>query len=157
MPIIHIHGSLGKLPWQAKDGLDYGANLESYDYRERANVANGAANYASKQINIIPEGQTSSDEIGLALRLLSSAVRIYFLGFSYHSTNMGRLRMSDLFHETYPGSLTMVTNSPLNQVMGTGKGLEGTEINSVTNKWHITLPEPDLDSLLFLRRHAQLD
>jgi len=153
IPIIHMHGSLGKLPWQIKDGLFYGASIESY--AAKSSVANAAANYASKQINIIPEGQTSSDEIGLALRLLSSAVRIYFLGFSYHATNLGRLRILDLFHNNTAAGPSY--NGPLNQIMGTAMNLEGSERNVVINKWHIDLPDSNIDSLIFLRRYAQLD
>jgi hypothetical protein len=151
LPIIHVHGSLGKLPWQDTNGIPYGANLEKYD--ERLGVANAAAGNSSKQIKVIPENQSTSEELDEAYRLLSEADRIYFLGFSYHSTNLKRLRIDEL---TKKEKERTRGDSRQSRMKGSGMGLELKEKESI-KEWFIDIPDNSSDSLLFLRRYADLD
>ncbi len=153
IPIIHVHGALGKLPWQIKDGLAYGADFE--ESGKSVDKLN-AVDRASQQIKVMTENQSSSEEFGIALNLLSSAERIYFLGFSYHSMNLRRLRINDLFRHAN-ASTGFDYNPPLEELVGSAKGLEESERNSVYKNWAINLPDSNSDSLLFLRRYAKLD
>jgi len=151
IPIIHVHGSLGKLQWQDSKGIPYGT-LETYTL---LNVFNSTmALLASKQIKVIAEDQSTSEEFKLAFKLLSEAERIYFLGFAYHPTSMERLGVQKIKRGSlmYEGSRLM--NSPL---MGTCLGMEKAEISFVQEKWNMAIPDNMCDSLLFLRRYANLD
>jgi hypothetical protein len=154
IPIIHVHGSLGKLPWQAKDGIPYSANMESYSQRnDKGNVAKNATVLASKQIKVIPESRSTSEEFEDAFKLLSQAERIYFLGFGYHPINLERLQLLNVpkVKESRDSKTELIT------LRGTGKGLEEAEKKSVYDKWSIRIIDTSCDSLLFLRRYAHLD
>lgn len=79
---VHLHGSLGSLPWQgAANVRKFGENLPS---------AEALRQMASSMI-VIHEGKDDSAEYAEAFRLMSEAKRIYFLGFGYGETNLKRL------------------------------------------------------------------
>ena len=100
IPIIHVHGKLGPLPWECS-----GSNLKSVvpydsmacgshfgikdndikDYRE-AWFDNARSN-----IKVIHEGTDESDEFKQAHEKIQKAQQLYFLGFGYHPTNLRRL------------------------------------------------------------------
>lgn len=84
--IIHVHGSLGPLPWQQSDN--------AVPYKGRATIER--VKVASQNIKIIPEANTKTDEFDLAFEELKSAKDINFLGFGYHETNMTRLGLKEL-------------------------------------------------------------
>ena len=80
IPIIHVHGILGKLPWQIS-----GTNASRpYNNLSGAKEIQSAAD----QIIIVSEGEDTSAEFQEASNLLKSANRIYFLGFGYNDNNL---------------------------------------------------------------------
>ena len=89
--VIHVYGSLGKLPWQSEgrqtdDVVKYAADTKPKAVKKSA-----------RSIKIISELDASVEEdsnIAAARRLITDAKRIYFLGFGYHDTNMKRLQLS---------------------------------------------------------------
>jgi hypothetical protein len=88
LKIIHVHGSLGKLPWQTakQDEIrQYTSTLEPSLIRASA-----------KQINIVSEGKDSSYEFRLASHALTHASYIYFLGFGYNPVNLSRLGIQNI-------------------------------------------------------------
>lgn len=81
IPIIHVHGSLGPYP-----EIPYQSGFKTDEILE-----------ISKQIQIIHEVSDREDgfcspEFKQAHELLSSAERIFFLGFGFHPDNIRRLR-----------------------------------------------------------------
>jgi len=83
IPIIHVHGDLGPLPfqtWRPSERRPY-----TYD-PENVNLSVAAAG-----IKIIYGADANSEAFIRARERLESAERIYFLGFGYHPTNMERL------------------------------------------------------------------
>jgi len=83
IPIIHVHGDLGPLPfqtWRGDDRRDYKYDPENVDV---ARAASG--------IKIIHGADANSPEFIKARAELECAERIYFLRFGYHPTNMERL------------------------------------------------------------------
>lgn len=150
IPIIHVHGSLGKLPWQAKDGIPYGGNLKRNN--NKLSVANGAASSASKQINIIPDGIFNYKVPDEITDILTNAKRIYFLGFSYHDDNIKKIGVDSLAEIERQ-------NNPyvsVSRMKGTGLGLEKKELEAV-QRWHIDIPDSKIDALQFLKNYANLD
>ncbi|MHC4328100.1 MAG: hypothetical protein ACYSWW_08280 [Planctomycetota bacterium] len=84
-PIVHVHGSLGQLPWQS--GIADSSPSVPYDSEGRAvYVRRGTEN-----IRIIPEATRDTEEFIQARDLISKASRLLFLGFGYHPTNLARL------------------------------------------------------------------
>jgi len=80
IPIVHVHGSLGNLPWQASDGRPYASDLSLEQIRS-----------AASSIKIIHENGGDDSEFRRASDLLTQASHIVFLGFGYHETNLDRL------------------------------------------------------------------
>jgi len=83
IPIIHVHGDLGPLPWQKRSGV------VSRDYSPEVN--DEKVTIAASQIKIVHEASVTSKEFMDARALLASAARIYFLGFGYLTENLQRL------------------------------------------------------------------
>jgi hypothetical protein len=77
--IVHVHGTLGSLPWQSADkSRPYSTSTTEQFVRMAANG-----------IKIV--GEDSSVEFEAARGLMQGAERIALLGFGYHSVNMRRL------------------------------------------------------------------
>ena len=84
LPIVHVYGSLGKLPFQC-DGpddsvLEFGTALSRQ-----------AIERAGNSIRIMGERTDDNLELRKANKFLSTSKRIIFLGFGYDSTNLSRL------------------------------------------------------------------
>ena len=83
IPIHHVYGSLGKLPWQNKsskeDVLDYGSSDEHYLLKDST----------QKCIKLIDERDEANKKI--IQETISKAERIYFLGFRYLQENLEAL------------------------------------------------------------------
>ena len=81
--IIHVHGKLGKLPFESRrKTLDYGKEPKGLE------IFN-----AAKGLKIIHEDIDNAQEFEAAHSLLNAAERIIFLGFGYNLTNMKRLQI----------------------------------------------------------------
>jgi hypothetical protein len=89
LAIFHPYGSIGLLPWQARDGaVDYGADLGAKKLLELA-----------QRIRTFTEGtDPSHSEIeNIRARLLNSQI-VLFLGFAYHKLNLQLLRADGGVH-----------------------------------------------------------
>ena len=80
IPIIHVHGRLGHLPWQKDGGRSYSQGLTPDEIR-----------IAAAGIRIIHEQLPRDKEFEKARAQIASADRIVFLGFGYDETNLNRL------------------------------------------------------------------
>ena len=65
IPIIHVYGSLGPLPWQQKPGTLYGQSHPLY-WQHVKTVSYAIAKPASDNIKIIPEAKDTSEEFDKA-------------------------------------------------------------------------------------------
>jgi len=171
IPIIHVHGSLGPLPWQAEDGRGYSPTVNAPE----------EIIFAGKRIIIISESQSGSPEFEKAFRCMSKADRIYFLGLSYHPANMQRLNVLqlpqvmnlrqqqtiDIEPQRYFGEnkrAILDSNTPyyqykwqLSGLSGSGYKLEIAEQETIQEKWLVNIPNIKIEALSFLRRFAHLD
>ncbi len=148
IPIVHVHGSLGSLPWQSQNSKPYNSDYSEMDLSR-----------AIERIIVISEGHENSPEFQQAKQIMEEAKRRYFLGFGYHPKNIqrldvlklqsiGRQPISDVHGSTIDYNYTAI---------GSAYGLEDSEIISILKIWKIFLPDPVSDSLSFLRRNAELD
>ncbi len=87
IPIIHVHGKIGSLPWQEENGRPYENTFTPENIK-----------LASDQIIIISESNEDSEEFRQAFELLKKADegKIYFLGFGYNPVNLRRLKFNEL-------------------------------------------------------------
>ena len=87
LPIIHVHGQVGRLPWQEAVGSL--AQMPQRRYRPKYDPEEL---FRASTIRVISETTRETTEYMLAQRALLDARRIYFLGFGYDSQNLSRLR-----------------------------------------------------------------
>ena len=111
-PIVHIHGSLGSLPYEKLTGKSQ-SECVPYDAMDRAwskpHEMKKWFDIARKNIRVIHEDVEETPELRQAWEWLGNCTRIHFLGFGYHPTNIKRLKMDSL--------------TPRKHVMGTVLGL----------------------------------
>ncbi len=153
IPIIHVHGSLGPLSWQANGGIDY---CPLFRNDQGASEIAKRIKVASENIVIVSEAEPKSKEFKAANKYLSEAERIYFLGFGYYSVNLERLGLSQL--GVADRSLNRIGPTlRLIQCRGSGMGLGSSQIRSIQTQWNIWLPDKHFNALEFLRECADLD
>jgi hypothetical protein len=135
IPIIHLHGQLGYLPWQSD------SNVRAYDL----NATVDAVAVSSKHIKIIHESIEHDEEFSEANKLLQNAMAIYFIGFGYDITNLKRLKMP-----------------PQNgrDIQGTGFGLKRRELEAVQHNFqeafgiNFSISPEHIDAYRFHREFA---
>lgn len=82
--IVHVHGSLGKLPEISRSGRPYDHIVSSESIEKSAN-----------EIIIVGEVADDNESFEEARALLSTAKRIIFLGFGFHPESVRRLGIFD--------------------------------------------------------------
>jgi len=134
IPIIHLHGRLGYLPWQnVSEGRPYNSKIDQR-----------VMDICRREIKVVHEDITDRDkDFTKAKAILRNAQRIYLLGFGFGSKNVERLGLSLLSPEQYQGTAVGQRDQELNNI----KAL-------CANK--ITL-YPNHGSLEFLRTFTPLD
>jgi hypothetical protein len=132
-PVIHLHGRLGYLPWEAAI-LTVPFQVPTLDAQ--------LIEICQREIKVVHEDVADrDDDFNKARDALQNAERIYFLGFGFGAQNIERLRF-----EHFKDDRT------------SGTGLHLTDLERATirteckNKIHLY----DLDCVDFLRRNAQL-
>lgn len=87
IPILHIHGQMGFLPWENREtSRPYENTTDAESIKE-----------SSSKIKIIHEAEIETDQtLKDACKLLSEAGRVIFLGFGYNETNLKRLKIDEL-------------------------------------------------------------
>ena len=115
IPIIHLHGRLGYLPWEASDG-----NKRDFN----GDITKETLEACVKEIKIIYEDPSDGRdaEFTHARELLDEAERVYILGFGFHRTNVERLGLNKLTKK--------------DKSLATGYGLTQREQGDIRN--HIT-------------------
>jgi len=112
IPIIHVHGKLGKLQWQENDPAPF--------IRYGSDITPEKVHLAAESIKIIHEDVLETDEFKEAHRIIREAQRIYTLGFGYAEQNLKRLKLASLRRrEDF-------------RVWGTGMGLSRAAIQRVS-------------------------
>lgn len=134
IPIIHVHGRLGALPWLKGTVRPYTNKINVEEVK-----------VAGEQIIVISEGIDTSPEFEEAFKIMMSADKIYFLGFGYNDVNLRRLGVKKLNKNYSP------------KAHGTGYGLGRAERRAIESKWDIRLGDDHQDVLHFLKNNALLE
>lgn len=83
IPIVHVHGRMGRLPWQENDGTairEYSPDVSAKNIRE-----------AAEGIVILSEADETTSEFKKARDMIRDSTRVFYFGFAYHRDNMKRL------------------------------------------------------------------
>lgn len=134
IPIIHLHGDLGGVPFVGKKSVrPYSNKLTVRDVR-----------LAAKRIRIVHESTRDEPQFERARKILSESKTICFLGFGYLEQNIQRLGFDSV--NSYPASV----------VYGSTLGLTAAEQNHARRLFHNRLilskgPSIGCDVLSFLR------
>lgn len=132
IPIIHVHGKLGALPWQESEE----ELVRSYN----PGIYHDQIENISEQIIVIPEQEVTSGEFRESYKIMDSASEIYFLGFGYHPANLQRLKIKE-FGRKHP------MGSTYNMGKAEREGIRG---------WGIKVEEDFNEILDYLRNHVIL-
>jgi len=135
IPIIHVHGRLGALPWQD------GAIKRRYD----AKINMDQIKDVSDQIKVLSEKVDRSTEFDEAFEIISSAKKICFLGFGYNRKNLQRLRIN----ESLRGKTIVPRGSSYNLGMA--------QIEEIRADWSIEFFPGNNECLEFLKNHFPLN
>jgi len=128
IPIIHVHGSLGNLPWQGTPAREYGQKKSTSNGPV---ISNEEIIEASEQIKVVSEAGKRSTEFEQAYQELCKATRIYFLGFGYYGPNLKKLRIKD-----------GISHSQID-IYGTSIGIGKSDLILITEEWKINFkPSP---------------
>lgn len=134
IPIIHVYGQLGPLPYLGEVGKSYG-NINRNNMQE--------IELFSDQIKIPTKPNETTSQLREAHNVISAAKRIYFLGFGYDDANLIRLELKDRCKKVGP-----------NDLKGTGRGLKRSKISKVKSNWGIEVDKNDHDVLEFLQNEV---
>jgi hypothetical protein len=77
--IIHMHGSVGALPWQNSGGRFYAHEIEGHEIFDSSKQIRLSHEDAGKWLGISPTS------------LIEQAERVYFFGFGFHEDNLLKL------------------------------------------------------------------
>ncbi len=110
IPIVHVHGKLGRLPWERTH-----YSIVPYDTVNRSKKLGLYVGRGRENIKIIHENIDEDSEFHQAFELLIAAERIYFLGFGFNETNLKRLRIESLCHPDVPDKVICGTSYGLSQ------------------------------------------
>ena len=77
LKIYHPYGSVGDLPWQSKEGIEFGAEADGFGLLK-----------SSSRIRTFNEEVEDQTKIGEIRDAMCTASRIIFLGFHFHPQNM---------------------------------------------------------------------
>lgn len=111
IPIIHLHGQLGELPYFSADGRKY-----------EPTVTPEVIQRCASSIKIIHEDIESEPQFKRAHDALSEAKKICFLGFGYHRTNVDWLRINDLQDKKIYGSAYYLLDAERDEVQSLFNG-----------------------------------
>ncbi|MBW7988586.1 MAG: hypothetical protein FVQ84_00980 [Planctomycetes bacterium] len=110
IPIVHLHGKLGRLPWEKTRYSLVPYDTPRYPDKLGLYVGRGGVN-----IKIIHEDIKKDPEFKQAFELLIAAKRICFLGFGFNETNLKRLRIESLCQPDVPDKDICGTSYGLSQ------------------------------------------
>lgn len=143
IPIVHLYGKLGLLPWEA-------AKPDEYSREYNSKILPHLLRRSSKSLRIIYDKlELDNPEFKQARQILSAARRIYFLGFGYHKDNLERLKIKSYL--TYTSSVSS-TETYSKLVEGTSFKLPSDLKDTIPKLYRIKLPNHDWDINDFLER-----
>jgi hypothetical protein len=102
IPIVHLHGRLGYLPWQQRESRAYGDT----------SITAQSVNMSVKEMRVVHEDITDRDkDFAEAKELLHAAERVYLMGFGFGARNVERIELTSLKPSVFSGTAYGLTAS----------------------------------------------
>lgn len=151
IPIIHLYGKLGMLPWETVKSDEY-----SREYSPK--VLPHLLRRSSKSLKIIYDKlELDNEDFRQAKKILSNARKVYFLGFGYHTDNLERLRIKSLTSSTTGITSTTTTPTVSRIFEGTSFKLTQDLKESIPKIYRIRFPNHEWDINEFFEQKIRLD
>lgn len=149
LPIFHIHGSLGLLPWQNEEGLPYKPLYLDNGAPERSEPIFSSRN----NIQILNESQRYKGLPANISSFLRTSKNIYFIGFGYHPENLDKLGLWKKDPSLRPKKPLWVDHD---KIVGCSYGFKSAEVKDFGEIWSITFPDGtnEMKGLEFIREHV---
>jgi hypothetical protein len=136
IPIIHVYGQIGYLPWQEKN------HFRTYEPIKQDEMTLLTIKESSEGIKIIHEEHAEDDPAFKQARgLLGKADKIIFLGFGYHDQNLKRLGIENISKNNSShvlvsiiGSAYHLTNNQRNQIFRKSKERISFQFDNIENQ-----------------------
>lgn len=135
IPVVHVHGSLGRLPWESGD-----AKVRPYS----AELTPASVAVARDSIRVIHEGGYDDPALRKARDVINAAEVVVFLGFGYHEPNVERLQIDFSRDRVYWGTACGLREAECNSIQ---RRLFGKRLHMGHRSWEI---------LQFLREKVEL-
>jgi hypothetical protein len=132
IPVIHLHGQLGHLPWQSTNG-------RGYDQEISVRVIKLCVSEIKVVHEDIEDGRDK--DFSRAKQLIAVADHVYCLGFGYGSKNVDRLGMASWGNS---------------KALGTAVGLTDREAGDIKTMTNGSITLANMDCLDLLRNLASL-
>jgi hypothetical protein len=141
IPIVHLYGKLGLLPWEKH-------NSDNYTRDYNSNVTPHFLRKSSKSLKIIYDKVEPTDpDFKQAKQLIKVARKIYFLGFGFHKDNLDRLNIKSL----------LINNSMPPIIEATSYKLSPDLKESVPKYYKIKFPNHDWDINQLIEQKIRLE
>lgn len=134
IPIIHLHGQLGYLPFDSNENkIKYGEEIESVDQLKMA----------AKSIKIVHESIHEDPQFTQAKKLINEAEKICILGFGFNHKNVERLQLSNISCPAYASMFGYTSHELyyiINKIGSINKNnvIQGDCLNLLRNKFPFT-------------------
>ncbi|PCH93536.1 MAG: hypothetical protein COB85_06835 [Bacteroidetes bacterium] len=140
IPIIHVYGQLGNLPWQDENGRTYSSPNQSQMTEE--------IRKCMSMIELVYGSREVSPKFREAIELLQWAERGYFLGFGYDDINLRNLNITGYDESVIGNSF---------KLSGTRIGLSDKEIEIINKKYRMRIEEMESRSIYnYLKEEVEL-
>ena len=135
IPIYHVHGKFGRLPWQDDDAV-----IIQYDGKTQSDISDTVKKAAS---GLTFTHESSSNQVSAPIKFaIAGAEEIICLGFGWHAAVIEKLGL---------GAEKVVV-----KVCGTGSGMQEGELRTAKSSFHSAREHPqiyDCDCADFFRKH----
>ncbi|MFT3911463.1 MAG: hypothetical protein QM737_18715 [Ferruginibacter sp.] len=151
IPIVHLYGKLGMLPWET-------VKPEEYSREYNPKILPHLLRRSSKSLKIIYDKvELDNAEFKQARQLISSARKVYFLGFGYHKDNLERLRIKSLLSSSPISTTTSTVTTSSIIAEGTCYRLPQDLKETVPKIYRIKFPNMDRDINEFFEQRIRLE
>ena len=152
IPIVHLYGKLALLPWEKINSTDYTREYNPKITPHFLRKSSISLKIIYDEVDIL-----NDNDFKKARLLLRGARKIYFLGFGYHTDNLGRLKIKLLASSTT--GFTSTTSAPTSSriMEGTSFKLPQDLKERIPKIYKIRFPNHDWDINEFFEQKIRFD
>ncbi len=156
IPIIHLHGYLGSLPWQTgkqSEVFEYGSLPKKKDQIINDSKYIRRIESSAEKLTLLTNAPLSSEEFIRSKNAINNAKKIYFIGFGFDERSMKNLGLNNPEKKDVdlPLNYGLISKSTCPAYRGSSLGLRQIDIEKIQHRYGIFLPDKKLHGLEFLQ------